>query len=112
MLERFRCLLVLSTAAAVCACESVRLPLATSKSDLATGRRVDDSNNSRRQHYLHEVSDSSGLKTDVYEYYLNDQGLAVLDGYRFIRRSEADPGLVIEYRDGHEVSRSRLIITE
>ena len=94
------------------ACETARLPLATSKNDATTGRRGDQENYERRQHYVHEVLDSSGLKRDVYEYYLNDQGLAVLDGYRLICRAEADPGLVIEYREGREVGRSRLIITE
>jgi len=112
MLQRFRYVLLLSAATSLCACESSRLPLATSKNDLPTSRHGDSTKNGRRQHYVHEVSDSSGLKRDVYEYYLNDQGLAVLDGYRLICRSEADPGLAIEYRDGHEVNRSRVIVTE
>ena len=64
-----------------------------------------------RKHYEHVVRDSRGHIKDVYRYYLDEHGKAVLDGDRLIYRFEHDPGLIIEYRDGREVRRSEVIVT-
>jgi hypothetical protein len=111
-MRRLRCVLAISGAVLICACGTERVPIATSKDDLTTKQYGDPWSYGPRQHYVHEILGSDGQRKDVYRYYLNDSGMPVLDGMRLIRRWDDAPGLAIDYRDGHEVNRSEVIITE
>jgi hypothetical protein len=97
---------------ALCACADQQpLSLSTSKSDRTTKSWGDDTDYGKRTHYVHVIRDENGKIKEIYRYYLDVNRKPVLDGIREIRRWEHDPGLIMEYRDGHFVRKYQAIIT-
>jgi len=84
--------------------------LPISHSDHTTKWWGDNTDYSPRAHYAHVVHDSHGKMKEVYRYYLDDHRRPVLDGPRYIYRYEHDAGLIVNYRDGREVSRAEGIV--
>jgi hypothetical protein len=82
-----------------------------SKDDHTTQWWGDKKNYGPKVHYVHALRDANGQIKETYRYYLDSKNKPVLDGDRYIRRWEHDPGLIIEYKDGHVVRKYRVIVT-